>query len=115
MLMQVGNFIGRRSATRSGLDRSLFTNPLTLLGFGLEIACSYCVLYVPPVASVLQTGPVEGWVYGLAALGAPLIFGADYARKRRLLRRCAKAVDRDAARKRGADKGRRLALARVPS
>ncbi|HEU5072965.1 MAG TPA: cation-transporting P-type ATPase [Polyangiaceae bacterium] len=82
MLMQVGNFVGRRSATRSGLDRGLITNRLTLLGFGLEIVCSYCVLYVPPVADVLQTGPVEPWVYGLAALGAPLIFCADYARKR---------------------------------
>ena len=82
MLMQVGNFIGRRSTTRSGLDRGLVTNPLTLLGFGLEIACSYALLYVPEVASVLQTGPVEPWVYGLAALGAPLIFCADYVRKR---------------------------------
>lgn len=87
MLMQVGNFIGRRSATRSGLDLGLFTNPLTLLGLGLAIACSYSVLYVPPVASILHTGPVAAWLFALAALGAPLIFGADYARKRLLQQR----------------------------
>jgi len=82
MLMQIGNFVGRRSATRSGLDRGLLSNRLTLLGFGLELGGSYCVLYVPLVADVLGTGPVQAWVYGLAVLGAPLIFGADYARKR---------------------------------
>jgi sodium/potassium-transporting ATPase subunit alpha len=82
VLMQIGNFIGRRSRFGSGLDRNLLKNRLTLLGFGLEIAFSYSVLYVPTVAQVLGTGPVAGWLYGLAWLGAPLIFGADYARKR---------------------------------
>ena len=86
MLMQIGNFVGRRSRSRSGLDRGLLTNRLTLLGFALELAFSYCVLYLPPVSDVLQTGPVPLWVYGLALLGAPLIFGADYARKRMLAR-----------------------------
>ncbi len=81
MLMQVGNFIGRRSRTRSGLDSNLFKNRLTLLGFSLEIAFAYCVLYVPVVGDVLGTGPVPYWIFGLAALGAPVIFGADYLRK----------------------------------
>ena len=85
MLMQIGNFVGRRSRYGSGLDANLFRNRLTLLGFAFELAFSYCVLYVAPVANVLQTGPVEPWVYGLALLGAPLIFAADYVRKRVIL------------------------------
>lgn len=85
MLMQIGNFVGRRSRYGSGIDKNLFKNRLTLLGFGFELAFSYAVLYVEPVANVLQTGPVEPWVYGLALLGAPLIFAADYARKRAIL------------------------------
>ena len=34
------------------------------------------------LARVLGTGPVAGEVYAVAWLGAPLIFGLDYARKR---------------------------------
>jgi sodium/potassium-transporting ATPase subunit alpha len=81
MLMQVGNFIGRRSETGSGLDRGLLTNPLTLLGFAFEIAFSWATLYFPPLCRVLGTGPVPVHVYAMAWLGAPLIFLADYVRK----------------------------------
>jgi sodium/potassium-transporting ATPase subunit alpha len=82
MLMQIGNLIGRRSATRSGLDRGLFTNPLILIGFALEIGFSWGALYFPPLSHVLGTGPVSLQMYGMAWLGAPLIFMADYLRKR---------------------------------
>jgi sodium/potassium-transporting ATPase subunit alpha len=84
MLMQIGNFIGRRSATRSGLDRGLFTNPLILIGFAIEIGFAWATLYFPPLCRVLGTGPVSLQMYGMAWLGAPLIFGGDYLRKRLL-------------------------------
>ena len=82
MLMQVGNFIGRRSKTRSGLDRGLFTNRLILLGFAFEVVFSWATLYFPPLGRVLGTGPVSVQMYAMAWLGAPLIFGADYLRKK---------------------------------
>ncbi len=82
MLMQVGNFIGRRSKTRSGLDRGLLTNRLILLGFALEIGFSWATLYFPPLGRVLGTGPVSLQMYAMAWLGAPLIFAADYLRKK---------------------------------
>jgi len=81
MLMQIGNLIGRRSATRSGLDRGLFTNRLILIGFAVEIAFSWATLYFPPLRNVMGTGPVSLKMYAMAWLGAPLIFVADYARK----------------------------------
>ena len=82
MLMQIGNLIGRRSATRSGLDRGLFTNRLILLGFAVEIAFAWGTLYFPPLQTVLGTGPVSSQMYAMAWLGVPLIFIADYLRKR---------------------------------
>jgi sodium/potassium-transporting ATPase subunit alpha len=82
MLMQIGNLIGRRSDVRSGLDRGLFTNRLILLGFAIEIGFSWGALYFPPLCQVLGTGPVSLQMYAMAWLGAPLIFAADYLRKR---------------------------------
>lgn len=82
MLMQIGNFIGRRSATRSGLDRGLFTNRLIVVGFAVEIAFAWGTLYFPPLSGVLGTGPVSPGMFAMAWLGAPLIFGADYLRKK---------------------------------
>jgi sodium/potassium-transporting ATPase subunit alpha len=86
MLMQIGNFIGRRSTTRSGLDGGLFTNPLILVGFAVEIAFAWGTLYFPPLSRVLGTGPVSLGMFAMACLGAPLIFGADYLRKKLVLR-----------------------------
>jgi hypothetical protein len=40
------------------------------------------VLYWAPVGAVLGTGPVAPWLVALAALGAPILFFADLARKR---------------------------------
>jgi sodium/potassium-transporting ATPase subunit alpha len=82
MLMQIGNFIGRRSAKRSGLDRGLFTNRLILVGFAIEIAFSWATLYFPPLCRVLGTGPVSWQMYAMAWLGALLIFTSDYLRKK---------------------------------
>ncbi|MBZ0119685.1 MAG: cation-translocating P-type ATPase, partial [Sandaracinaceae bacterium] len=83
MIMQVGNYVGCRSSVRSGLDRGLFSNRLALIGFAIEIALSFMLLYVPEVASLLGAGPVPAHVYALAWLGAPLIFVLAYLRKRR--------------------------------
>jgi len=82
ILMQIGNLVGRRSRFGSGVDRALFANPLIVAGIVLEIAFSWAILYFPPVADVLGTGPVDPAVYALAWLGPFLIWGLDYGRKR---------------------------------
>jgi sodium/potassium-transporting ATPase subunit alpha len=94
MLMQIGNFIGRRSETGSGLDLGLFKNPLTLVGFAFEILFSWGTLYFPPLCSVLGTGPVPVHVCAMAWLGAPLIFLVDYVRKLAFSRRRADSSSR---------------------
>jgi sodium/potassium-transporting ATPase subunit alpha len=82
ILMQIGNLVGRRSLTASGLDRGLFANRLLLLGVGVEILFSAAILYAPPVQAFLGTAPVAWPIYALAWLGIPLLFILDYARKR---------------------------------
>jgi sodium/potassium-transporting ATPase subunit alpha len=79
---QIGNLIGRRYEARSGLDAGLFRNPLFVVGVALELAFAFAVLYWPPLGTALGTGPVAPWLVGLAALGAPVLFLADVARKR---------------------------------
>jgi len=82
LLMQIGNFIGRRFATHSGLDMGIFRNKLAVLGMAIQIVFSWAVLYYPPLQEILRTGPVDEKIYGLAWLGIPLIFGMDYLRKK---------------------------------
>jgi sodium/potassium-transporting ATPase subunit alpha len=79
---QVGSLIGRRYETRSGLDRGLLRNPLFVIGIALEIAFAVAVVYVPSLGRALGTGPISPWLLGLAALGAPVLFLADWLRKR---------------------------------
>jgi sodium/potassium-transporting ATPase subunit alpha len=43
---------------------------------------SWAVLYWQPLQQFLGTGPVDWQVYALAWLGIPLIYLADWARKR---------------------------------
>jgi sodium/potassium-transporting ATPase subunit alpha len=82
ILMQVGNLIGRRSLSGTGFDRALFANPLIVGGIAIEIVFSWAMLYFPPVADVLGTGPVDPAIYAVAWLGPFLIWGLDYGRKR---------------------------------
>jgi sodium/potassium-transporting ATPase subunit alpha len=84
MISQVGNFVGRRAVRGSGIDLGLLRNRLTLIGFAMEIGFAWGVLYFPPLAAVMGTGPVELHVFALAWAGIPLLFGADYLRKRLL-------------------------------
>jgi sodium/potassium-transporting ATPase subunit alpha len=79
---QVANLVGRRFERRSGLDRGLVRNRLFLVGVALELAFLFAALYWPPLSKVLNTGPIPLWQLGLAALGAPLLFLLDLARKR---------------------------------
>jgi sodium/potassium-transporting ATPase subunit alpha len=79
---QVANLVGRRYEERSGLDRGLLRNPLLLLGVALELAFAFAALYWAPLGAVLGTGPVAPWLVGLAAVGAPILFLVDLARKR---------------------------------
>lgn len=86
IFVQVGNLVGRRYETRSGLDRGLLKNPFFLLGIGLELAFAVAIVSVPSVWRVLGTGPVSVPIFLLAALGAPALFLADLLRKRWRLR-----------------------------
>jgi sodium/potassium-transporting ATPase subunit alpha len=79
---QVANLVGRRYEGRSGLDRGLFRNPLLLVGVALELTFAFALLYWAPLGAMLATGPVAPRLVALAALGAPILFLADLARKR---------------------------------
>ncbi|MDY0039998.1 MAG: HAD-IC family P-type ATPase [Desulforhabdus sp.] len=81
LLMQIGNLIGRRYRSRSGLDWGLFTNPLLVFGIVIQVWFSWATLYFPPIQNILNTGPVSHELYVLAWLGMLLIFGIDYLRK----------------------------------
>ena len=82
LLMQIGNLIGRRYTSRSGLDKGIYKNRLMLVGIIIQVVFSWALLYVPWLQRVLGTGPVDWSVYMAAWLGIPLIFTADYLRKR---------------------------------
>ncbi|MBW2478132.1 MAG: cation-transporting P-type ATPase [Deltaproteobacteria bacterium] len=82
LLMQIGNLIGRRHPSRSGLDKGILQNHLMLAGICIQIVFSWALLYVPWLQAILGTGPVDWQVYGVAWVGVPLIFGADFLRKR---------------------------------
>ncbi len=81
LLMQIGNLVGRRYEFRSGLDLGLFSNRLIFAGILIQIVFSWAILYSPPLARALNTGPVTAEIYGLAWLGIVLIFAIDYLRK----------------------------------
>lgn len=82
MLMQIGNLIGRRSVSDSGLDIAILSNPLILLGIGVELFFSWAVLYMPAMNNIMGTGPVKHEVYAVAFSGIFIIFGLDYLRKK---------------------------------
>lgn len=82
ILMQIGNVFGRRSRTGSGLTLDFLKNPLLVGGIAFEIVFSWSILYFPPIATVLGTGPVDGTIYAVAWMGPFLIYGLDYARKK---------------------------------
>jgi sodium/potassium-transporting ATPase subunit alpha len=86
IFVQIANVIGRRFETKSGLDRGLLSNRLLLLGVALELVFAWSVLYWPPMAGLLGTGPADPRFFALAALGAPLFFAVDTLGKRVLTR-----------------------------
>jgi sodium/potassium-transporting ATPase subunit alpha len=63
------------------LDLGLFRNRLVFVGILIQIVLSWAILYWPPLARVLNTGPVEPEIYGLSWLGIVFIFVIDYFRK----------------------------------
>jgi sodium/potassium-transporting ATPase subunit alpha len=79
---QVANLIGRRFEARSGFDLGLVRNWLLVVGVGLELAFAFAVIYWGPLNAALGTAPVAPWLVAVAALGAPLLFALDLARKR---------------------------------
>ena len=82
LLMQIGNLIGRRYRRKSGLDAGLFRNRLLIIAILIQVVFSWATLYTPVMNRILGTQPVDPWVYGLAWLGVPLIWGMDHLRKR---------------------------------
>jgi sodium/potassium-transporting ATPase subunit alpha len=86
LLMQIGNLIGRRYARKSGIDKGILRNHLMLAGILIQVIFSWALLYLPPVQQVLGTGPVSPPIYLIAWLGIPLIFGADFLRKKLMVR-----------------------------
>lgn len=82
ILMQIGNLFGRRSRYGLGIDRCAFQNPLIVAGITIEIVLSWAIVYAPPINGILGTAPVDTGIYLTAWLGAPLIFGLDYIRKK---------------------------------
>jgi len=82
ILMQIGNLFGRRSRYGLGIDRRAFQNPLIIAGVAIEIVLSWAIVYAPPVNGILGTAPVDIGIYLTAWMGAPLIFGLDYIRKK---------------------------------
>jgi sodium/potassium-transporting ATPase subunit alpha len=83
---QIGKLIGRRYETRSGLDRGLFRNPFFVIGVALELAFAIAVVCLPPLSLAVSTGPIPPWLLGLATLGAPVLFLADWLCKRLAVR-----------------------------
>lgn len=81
ILMQIGNLVGRRSRTGSGLSMDFFSNPLLVGGVVFEIIFAWAILYYPPLAHILGTGPVDINIYAVAWAGPILIFAVDYLRK----------------------------------
>jgi len=83
VFMQVANLIGRRHATRSGLDAGLLANRLCVAGIVLELLFVWAVVAWPPLMEALGTAPLSAsWL--LAALaGAPLFFVLDLSIRRR--------------------------------
>jgi sodium/potassium-transporting ATPase subunit alpha len=81
VLMQAGTLVTCRSTRHSGLDAGLLRNRLIVLGFALQAAFAVGVLYFPPLAALMGTGPVSLGVFALAWLGIPLVLGADTLRK----------------------------------
>jgi sodium/potassium-transporting ATPase subunit alpha len=87
VFMQMANVIGRRSERFSGIDRGLWRNRLILAGIVAEAAFAWALLRWEPWQRFLGTGPVPAPMVAVAALGAPLLFLLDYARKRLVRRR----------------------------
>ena len=83
VFMQVANLIGRRHATRSGLDAGLLANRLCMAGIVLELLFVWAVVAWPPLMKALGTAALSApWL--LAALaGAPLFFVMDLWVRRR--------------------------------
>jgi len=87
IFVQIANLVGRRFEQRWGLDAAFFKNPFFVVGVSAELVFGWAALYFPPLADSIGTGPVDArWVL-FAALGGPLFFALDLARKRTRMRR----------------------------
>ncbi len=83
VFMQVANLVGRRHATRGGLDAGLLANRLCMAGIALELVFVWAVVAWPPLMNALGTAPLDGpWLLAAVA-GAPLFFFADLLIRRR--------------------------------
>ncbi|HSE08098.1 MAG TPA: cation-transporting P-type ATPase [Nocardioidaceae bacterium] len=82
VLAQTANAFACRSSTRWPGDLGWTTNRLLLPAVSVELAFSFVVLLVPPIAMLLghASPPAVGWAVAIAS--APLLLGVDAVDKR---------------------------------
>lgn len=64
---QIGNLVGRRYETRTGLDAGILRNPLFMVGIALELVVAVAVLYWP--RSRPHSGPDRAVARGTGSTG----------------------------------------------
>ena len=94
LFCQIGTAFACRSATRWPGQLGWFSNRLLLVGVGVALALLACLLFIPPVASVLGQAPPPpaGWV--VAGSGVPVMLAVDALHKSVRRRRAHRAPPR---------------------
>ncbi len=91
---QIGTAFACRSATRWPGRLGWFSNRLLLVGVGMALALLMCLLYIPPVASVLGQAPPPPSAWLVAVSGVPVMLGVDALHKSLRRRRAHLATPR---------------------
>jgi sodium/potassium-transporting ATPase subunit alpha len=87
IITQIGNVFACRSAKESVLGLGLFTNPLIFTGIGFELLLQLFIVYHPWGNRIFSTAPLSWSVWLVLLPFAFLLFFAEEARKRFVLRR----------------------------
>jgi len=84
---QIGNAFACRTERSSLLAAGLFSNRLLLAGIFTEVALLLLIMYVPPLRSVFELGPLPLRFWGVVAIFPPVMLLAEEGRKAILRRR----------------------------
>ena len=87
IITQIGNVFACRSAKESVLGLGLFTNPLIFTGIGFELLLQLFIVYHPWGNRIFSTAPLSWSVWLVLLPFAFLLFLAEEAKKRFVLRR----------------------------